>query len=187
MMWRVPAVVVLALLAASASVRAQEPLPTTSADQTCAVPADDSWTPQEKFVWIRICNGDKADFNAGPTYGGPIDPRTAELPASRILRKTFIEKILTDDTYRGAIKRHGVRVSGARFTEPLDLQNVDLRHELWFEQCLFEKGADLSWLQSSQPIAFNKSRVAGPLTLYAAQVASDLGMTDSRMVEVRLT
>lgn len=133
-----------------------------------------------------MCNGDKADFNTEAAYGGNIDPRTAQLPDSRVLRANFIETILTNDKYRGAITRHGVRVSGARFAERIDLQNAELRHELWFEGCLFEKGADLSWLQSTQPIAFDASKVTGDLSFYAAQIASDLRMTNSRVAEVIL-
>jgi hypothetical protein len=181
---RLRATVVLALLAAPASALAQAAQPPAS--PTCAVAGDDSWTAQEKFVWTRTCNGEAADFNAEPGYGGTLDPLTKELPANRVLTTTFIEKILTDDTYSGAIKRHGVRVTGARFTETLDLQNIELGSELWFEQCLFEKGADLSWLRSTQPIAFNNSKVAGPLNFYAAQIGSDLHVTGSVIAEVNL-
>jgi hypothetical protein len=145
---------------------------------TCAVLADDAWTPQETFVWTRICDGDVADLNPGTAS---IDPRARGLPENRILRAAFIETILTRDPYRGAITRHGVRVSGARFTERIDLQNAVLANELSFERCLFEQGADLSWLQTSQPIAFNTSKIDGPLTLYAAQIASDLHMSGSHV------
>jgi len=177
------AAVVLALLAAPAGVGAQAPPPPIP---TCAVLADDAWTPQEKFVWTRICDGDVADLNPGaPT--GRTDPRAGWLSESRILRAVFIETILTREPYRGAITRHGVRVFGARFTERIDLQNAVLAHELWFEGCLFEKGVDLSWLQTSQPVAFNTSKVAGLLNLYAAQIASDLHMTHSQMEDVGLT
>jgi hypothetical protein len=180
---RLYAAVVLALLAAPAGVRAQVPPPPIP---TCSVLADEAWTPQEKFVWTRICDGDAADLNPEAPRGR-IDPRAGGLPESRILRAVFIETILTHEPYRGAITRHGVRVFGARFTERIDLQNAVLAHELWFEGCLFEKGADLSWLQASQPVAFNTSKVDGLLNLYAAQIASDLHMTHSQMDGVGLS
>jgi hypothetical protein len=166
---RLRAVVVLALMAAPASALAQATTPAA----TCAVAADASWTPQEKFVWRRTCIGEIADFNAEPGH---------ELPAKRVLRTAFIEKILTDDTYSGAIKRNGIRVTGARFSETLDLQNLDIGSGLWFEQCLFEQGADLSWLRTTQPIAFNHSTATGPLIFYGAQIASDLHVIASAVV-----
>jgi hypothetical protein len=177
------AAAVLALLAAPAGVGAQAPPPPIP---TCAVLADEAWTPQEKFVWTRICDGDVADLNPGvPT--GHIDPWARGLPASRILRAVFIETILTREPYRGAITRHGVRVSGARFTEHIDLQNAVLANELWFEGCLFEKGADLSWLQTTEPIAFNTSKLDGPLSFYAAQIASDLHVSGSHIGKVEMS
>jgi hypothetical protein len=167
------AIVVLALLAAPASALAQ-PAPAAS---PCTVAADAAWTAQEKFVWGRTCIGEIADLNTEPGH---------ELPKNHVLTTAFIEKILTDDKYSGAIKRHGIRVTGARFTETLDLQNIEVESELWFEQCSFEKGADLSWLRSSQPIAFNHSTVEGSLNFYAAQIESDLHMTDSALAAVNL-
>jgi hypothetical protein len=172
---RLRAIVVLALLAAPASALAQTQPPPAS---PCTVAADAAWTPQETFVWTRTCIGEIADFNTEPGY---------EQPANRVLTTAFIEKILTDDAYSGAIKRRGVRVIGARFADTLDLQNIEVASELWFEQCVFEKGADLSWLQSTQPIAFNNSTAAGPLIFYAAQIASDLHVNGSVIAALDLS
>jgi hypothetical protein len=177
--------IILALLATPAGLRAQPTAPAEAG--TCPVPDEPSWTAQEKFVWARICAGETANFNSGRTYGGNIDPRTTPLPDNRILRNAFIETILTDDKYLKAIKHHGVRVSGARFTEPIDLQNVTLANELWFESCLFEKGADLALLRASQTVRVNRSKVAGELNLYAARVASELQIIDSRIARLELS
>lgn len=181
---RFRAVIILALLATPAGVRAQQTPPPLIA--TCTVPADRRWSDQEKMVWARACVGEVADFNTEPHYGGNVDARIALLPERRILRSKFIETILTEDPYRSAMKRYGVRVTGARFRERLDLQNVEVATELWFEQCLFEQGADLSWFRSTQPVAFNTSRASGSLNLYAAQITSDVHMTDSVIAEVGL-
>ncbi len=51
---------------------AAQPVPTSG---QCAVPADPQWTPQEKFVWGRVCIGEIADFNIGQEYGGDLDPK----------------------------------------------------------------------------------------------------------------
>jgi hypothetical protein len=180
---RLRAIVALILLAAPASAPAQTAPPPTL---PCRIAADHSWTPQEQVAWARICGDQVANFNIEPGYGGAIDLRDGWLPDNRVLSRKFIETILTDEKYRGAIKRHGVRFAGARFTQPIDLQNVKLDNELWFDQCLFDVGVDLSWLQSAQPVGFSRSTVTGYLNFYAAQLASDLQLTDSVIDEVRL-
>ena len=182
---RFRAIAVLTLLAAPTSALAQAPSP---ASPVCSVPADDSWTQQEKIAWARICSDMVADFTAEPGYGGGLDPQSGnKLPENQTLSAQFIATILTDDKYRGALKRHGIRVTGAQFTEPVDLQNIKLESELWFEYCNFEKGADLSFLQTTQPVAFNHSTVTGSLRFFTAQLGSDLHLTDSVIDVVNLS
>jgi uncharacterized protein YjbI with pentapeptide repeats len=180
---RLRAIVALILLAAPASAPAQTaPLPILP----CRIAADHSWTPQEQVAWARICGDQVANFNDEPDYGGAIDLRDGWLPDNRVLSRKFIETILTDEKYRGAIKRHGVRFAGARFTQPIDLQNVKLDNELWFDQCLFDAEVDMSWLQAAQPVGFSGSTVTGPLIFYAAQLASDLQIKGSVVSEIRM-
>jgi len=184
---RVHALVLVALLAAPGELRAQTPTAAPTPQQPpCAVPAEESWSDQEKFVWRSACAGDIADFNALPGYGGTIDPQKAPLPPKRILRSSFIETILTQDKFTNAIKQRGLRITGGWFVKPLELSNAELRNELWFEGCLFEQGADLSWLRTAQPIAFNKSKITGALNAYAAQIGADLHARDSALDTIQL-
>src|SRR5262249_57403679 len=178
--------IILVLLAAPAELRAQLPSAIAHAPP-CPVAADDTWTEQEKVVGAKVCAGDVADFTADPNYGGALDPRTAALPDNRVLRNAFITAILVDEKYRGAIKHSGVRITGARFIQRINLQNAELQQELWFERCLFEKGADLSWMQAKQAIAINASKATDSLTLYAGQFAADLWVADSVLTDVVLT
>jgi hypothetical protein len=163
------------LLGAPAAALAQPARP----EEAPCPPAHEKWSPQEKFVWAQICQDEVADLAKQPHAEGTIDPREAPLPMDRVLRKQFIETILAEEKYRNALKRHGVRITGARFEEQFDLQNVKLEVELWFEQCQFDKGVDLSFLQSSQPVAFNHSKVTKFLKFYSAQLASDLWVLGS--------
>jgi hypothetical protein len=153
--------------------------PAAAEEAACGAPAHPNWTAQEKFAWARICGDEVADLTKEPGYGGPIDPRAGQLPDNRVLSKHFIETILTEEKYRRALKRHGVRITGARFKEHFDLQNIKLEVELWFEQCQFDDGVDLSYLQSSQPVAFNRSKVTKSLNFYSVQLVPDLWVSDS--------
>jgi hypothetical protein len=121
----------LAFLLAPIGSRAEEPAQPAPPDARCPVPADQQWTRQETFVWERVCIGETADFNEAPGYGGELDPRS-DLPGSRVLRSSFIEAILVKDDYRRMLKRTGVQIVGARFSERLDLRGTSIEHSLAF-------------------------------------------------------
>ena len=130
--------------------RADSPPQPVPADGTCAVAADPAWTKQEQFVWLRVCAGKEADFNKAPDYGGNLDPKSATLPDSRILRPSFLETILLAGKYRSAPTRLGVHIVGARFTDPVDLRNAEFSHDLWLNGGVLEKGANLESVRSSR-------------------------------------
>ena len=106
---------------------------------------ENSWTPQEKWVWEQVCVGKIADFNKAEGYGGELDPKKPEgWPSNRILRPEFLETILLHEPYSGALTRKGVRIVGARFTEALDLSNAALDHQLRLGYCRFD--APSTWV-----------------------------------------
>src|SRR5438034_9918074 len=102
--------------------RSEEIAQAIHTDRGCALLADGRWSPQENFVWGRVCTGQVADFNTEDGYGGELDPRKLPaLPESRILTPAFLETILLNDKYRVALPRQGVRITGARFVKTIDL------------------------------------------------------------------
>jgi butyrate kinase len=167
------------LLALAAPIAAQggsspKPIP---ADGKCAIPVDPSWTKQEQFVWLNVCVGKAADFNKEPGYGGDLDPKSPSgLPEGRILRSSFLETILLNDKYRSALTRLGVRITGARFTETVDLRNAELEHDLRLDRSLLEKGANLISAKTSRQISFDGSKILGAFSAAEAQIDEDLSM-----------
>jgi hypothetical protein len=135
------AVLLLTLLLAPAGARGDDAAQPVPAVGRCTVPADPKWTPQEKFVWQRVCVGKIANFNNGPDYGGNLDPKRPQgLPDSRILRPAFLEQILLEGKYRNELTRRGIRITGVRFNDTLDLENAKLRNELDLEGSFLAKG-----------------------------------------------
>ena len=182
-----PSILFLAVLITSLGFNAEKPVQSAPAAARCPLPPDEDWTSQEKFVWERVCVGEPADFNKEATYRGNLDPRKlGTLPEDRILRQAFLETILLDERHRTVIARLGVRIFGARFPELIDLQNATLQNELWLDGCLLERGADLSWLKSTQPIAIHGSRVGDTLTMYSLQVDSNVFLDESEFADVKL-
>jgi hypothetical protein len=167
----------LALLAAPLIVHADDMPQPLEIDATCPVPPDEHWKPQEKFVWSKVCLGEEANFDIEQGYGGNLDPKApAGLPESRVLSSTFLSTILLSDKYRHALTRRGVRITGARFTELVDLQNAELSTELWLDRSLLEKGADLRGLRSTRRITFYGSKITGPLEMAELELRGDLSM-----------
>ena len=172
------ALVVLTFLVLPFGVRAED-APHVPIDKKCSVEPDQVWTPQEKFVWGRVCIGATANFNAGSEYGGDLDPRKPDgWPQNRVLRSAFLETILLKDPYRGALTRTGVRIVGARFTEDLDLAGAQLGHPLVLYRSLFERGANLPRVRSAHLIDLGGSKVGGTLNMDGIQVDQSLFLRD---------
>jgi hypothetical protein len=169
--------IALAVLAVPIAAYADTPPQPIPADGNCAVPVDPDWTKQEQFVWLNVCVGKEADFNKAPGYGGDLDPKGPNgLPESRILRSSFLETILLKDKYRSALTRLGVRITGARFTDTVDLQNAELGHDLWLDRSLLEKGVNLEAVETRRRMAFDGSKILGTFNAAGSRISEDLSM-----------
>jgi hypothetical protein len=177
----------LPLLIALPGARAQQAARPASLDDSCSVSSDRRWTPQEKFVWERVCVGEAADFNATRGYGGKLDPlKPAGWPKSRVLRPAFLQMILLKDPYRRALTRYGVWIIGAHFTELVDLENAELEHPLILEKSLIEQGVNLRRARSKFWIGFPSSKVAVGFNMYELQLEADLLMLNGEFTDVYL-
>jgi hypothetical protein len=175
------------LLFAAFGVRAEQPAQPIPADGQCPVAADEHWTPQERFVWSRVCVGAVADFNAEPDYGGDLDPKRPEgLPDNRVLHSTFIEAMLLAGKYRNSLTRNGVHIAGARFIDVLDLGHAELAHELWLDRSLLEKGANFAEARSTQRIVIDRTRALGPISMQDTRFEHDVTIRRSELTAVSL-
>lgn len=159
--------------------------------EACATPAHSKWTEAEKWVWKRVCVGEIADLNL--RYGKTLDPKIPEdWTSERDLRPEFLETILLHEPYRGALKRPGVRVLGARFIHAIDLQNANIAHDLWLGYCRFQKevnlmGAVVKEVLNLQGSVFEESvnlsiiKVEGGLYLHGGAQFGDLVLERARL------
>ena len=116
-----------------------------------------SWTPQEQWVWERISEGQLADLNDYEEMDDPLRPADAgHWPQSRILRPSFLRRILLDESYRQVIPAQGVRISGARFSESLDLADCQLSHEVWLHECSFEQPLQLQHIRTPRDLSLTR-------------------------------
>jgi len=168
-------------LAAPLAARADSPPQPVPADGACTVAADPAWTKQEQFVWLSVCAGKEADFNDAPDYGGKLDPRSTDLPDSRILRPSFLETILLEGKYRSALTRLGVRIAGARFTQVVDLRNAELAHDLWLDRSLLERGINLQGVKTIRRLAFDRSKIVGTFNANRMRTEQDFSMHEAEL------
>ncbi len=132
------------------------------------------WTEPEIWVWKRVCEGESADFNK--RYGfvdtNTMGPWTEE----RQLSATFLETILLHEPYRGALTRNGVRIVGAWFRQPVDLEGSTLDRQLWLDKSRFESNVSLLGLKSSELISLQGSKFTGTLDMDSMEVGGNLFM-----------
>ncbi len=154
------------------------------------IPPHPEWSPQEKWVWEKICNGEEADFNKGNEHGGEFLPNKDsfwndenENAKKRVLRSRFLETILTDETYKNALTRRGVRIIGAWFREVVDLTNADIKHELWLVKSRFDYDVYFNSLKTSNLISLQGSTFKGKVSMDNLHVDSYLVMDDGAVFE----
>jgi hypothetical protein len=185
---RLAAVLTLLIAPSSAPGQQLQQDVSPSLDATCPVSADERWTPQEKFVWERVCIGEVANFNETPGYGGNLDPmKPADWPQSRVLRPAFLEEILLKDPYRRALTRHGVIIVGARFVETVDLAGADLQHPLALAFSRVENDIDFSRLKSKYQVDVTDSKVTGTVKLNGLDLDASLVLDHDELAALDLT
>jgi len=148
-----------------------------------------SWTPQERWVWNKVCSKEIADFNREAAYGGLLDPKNPEgWNSDRRLSAEFLQTVLLSEPYRDVIPANGVRISGAWFQDSLDFSFVTLSHVLWLSNCRFESDVLLRRLETPRLILFSGSKFVRKLNMNSVKIGQDLLMHDgAEFTEVDLT
>jgi hypothetical protein len=77
--------------------------------------------------------------------------------ANRVLSASFLEKLLANSLKGITMHRHGVRIRNAVFVEILDLENAEIPHETWLENCRFEDEVNFSQAVFQKAISFSGS------------------------------
>jgi hypothetical protein len=145
----------------------------------CVAAALPSWTPQEVWVWKRICGRQTADLNDSGRFGPPTDiDKPKSWSSKRVLRSSFIETVLTDTHYSDLLTKRRVTISGAWFRSPIDLANSSIPVSVHFWDSRFDKGIDLGGADISGTIAFGGSRVRQELNLNGAKIGQNVFLRD---------
>ncbi len=146
--------------------------------EPCQTAPLEKWTPQEKWVWRKVCRGEIADFNNEEQrylyvwIGGDLDPNEREdWPESRVLTPEFLETILLHEPFRSAQTRLGVRIVGAWFKSKIDLEGAEIERELSLDRSRLDKGGSLDDVRAGS-LSLRGSVVCGPLSMVRAETGA---------------
>jgi len=164
----------------------------------CALPQEDlglskeddnKWSVCEKWVWSCIRKGKEANLFAKecaeprpdadavnhrkPYICAPlIDPdRYAETNG---IGDEFLRALLWHPDYDAKIPPSGIRIFGAYFAGPVNLENVTTTRNLVLDGSMFKRGARLTNFRSTKNVSFDGSNLRGKLQFMRARIDGSL-------------
>ena len=90
------------------------------------------------------------------------------------------------EPYRSLIPRHGVRISGARFNDKVDLAGAQIACALRIEDSLLDKGLDFSNLRTEHSVSLKSSSVTGNAEMDGLQTKISLVLQKAKLTDVSL-
>jgi hypothetical protein len=143
---------------------------------------DNKDTP-EGWAWARIRHDEVADLNlrCDPSGKTQLDSHKDEgwNDDCRKIAATFVTDILTEPQLRGQIKRHGMRVRGARIDGLLDLVNAEIAAEVWIDRSRIDGDLALSEAHLTRLLSLGGTRIGGDFAAYSLRADGTLYLSDS--------
>ena len=148
-----------------------------------------AWTPCEKWVWSCIVRGLEANLyekecldprstknreaRAGRQYEPFVNPD--KHAAANLLSDHFLRTILwRQEEYTKRIPPPGVRIYGAYFKDPVNLENVSTSANLVIDGSVFKRGVRLTNFTSPHNISFDGSNIRGPILMLRTKIGGSL-------------
>ena len=126
------------------------------------------WTPTEKQVWQKVCQGAAFDFNAEPSELLPTVQ--SDVWQKRKIGSQFLQEILFLEPFRSALTRHGVHIFGAYFPDTVDLRNGHITVPLALRSSRFERGLQMTRLTADRFIDLGGSHFIETMDLNEARI-----------------
>jgi uncharacterized protein YjbI with pentapeptide repeats len=150
------------------------------------IPADQSWSPLESWIWEKLQAGAIANIDEYEDDNGrlpPADPRKVDdwQNGRRRLTPRFLEDLLLREPYRSGLHRKGMRVEVAWFADQIDLEWADVVRQVWLERCRFEQPVLLTGLLTPHSVSFTGSAFAADLRLSLGRIGGRVDLTGTQV------
>jgi hypothetical protein len=148
---------------------------------------EQAWSVCEKWVWSCLREGKEANLYEKACFV----PRSRENSAAHekwryepfanpdghgtnLLSDQFLRTVLWQEEYSKRIPPHGVRIFGAYFKDPVNLENVATSTNLVIDGSVFKRGIRLTNYSSPMNLSFDGSNVSGPMLLLRTKIGGSL-------------
>jgi hypothetical protein len=146
-----------------------------------------AWSTCEKWVWSCILQGKEANLYEKAC----LVPRSVENSKARektqyepfvnpdahptnLLGDEFLRTILWQEDYAKKMPPPGVRIYGAYFKEPVNLENVATSANLVIDGSVFKRGVRLTNFRSPKNVSFDGSNIRGPILMLRTRIDGSL-------------
>ena len=157
-----------------------------------------SWSDCEKWVWSCIVKGDEANlFAKRPDASTPDGCRKARSKEASELRTRlrlaafkdpgrfetanaisdkFLLTILTNPAYMSRIPPSGIRIFGAYFKDPINLENLTTSVNIVLDASIMKRGLRLTNFRTEKNLSLDYSNVRGSIFLMRSRIEGSLFM-----------
>jgi len=141
--------------------------------ENCSSLSSPEWLPQEIWVWTKLCQRELADLNE---YLGtneslnPYDIPMGSWSSQRVLTSTFLEEILLIQPYTEALRNKGVRIYGAWYQQPINLQGTEIDNYVDLRYSRFDNDVIFSLVKNDQRIWLNNSWFLNDVSFFSARI-----------------
>jgi uncharacterized protein YjbI with pentapeptide repeats len=129
----------------------------------------------EDWAWKQIRTDRIANFNEHCKT--EVDPRKEDSEWNnecRHISAKFLQDVLTDPQRQAELRRHRVRLEGARIDGPIDLDGIDSREEIQIVASKIEGDLSLADSHWSRGLTFDESVIAGTLVANGLRCDKDI-------------
>ncbi|MFN0217577.1 MAG: hypothetical protein ACKVP4_02055 [Hyphomicrobium sp.] len=169
-------------------------------DPTIAEPEKSAWSDCEKWVWSCVRRGLEANMFSKQC----LVPRQADTTAQRkkyrfapfvtpdvyassnALSDKFLIAVLTKPPYVAQVPPVGVRIFGAYFADPVNLENLTTVINLVLDASMARQGLRMTNFRTDKNLSIDGSNVRGPTFLMRARVEGSIFMEKSVVDSVDL-